>query len=138
MFTQRNFINLSLIFLFPIVTILFCQIQQPEKPLSPIRIQSMDDGRLHELHQYLIINKSIFDKHEILMVHPEYYIYLRAIINKMDEIIDLNSEQPVINKKILADIGLIYEDLHFVDYLQLKTQIQNKIIQNKINFLLNK
>ena len=54
MFNLRNFINLSLIFLFPIGTVLFCQIQQPEKPLSPIRIQSMDDERVHELHQYLI------------------------------------------------------------------------------------
>ena len=78
------------------------------------------------------------ENHEILMVHPEYYIYLRKIIKKMDEIIEYNTAQPVINKKVLADIGLIYEDLHFVDYRQLNSQIKNKIIQNKINSLLNK
>ena len=138
MFTQRNFINLSLIFLFPIGTVLFCQIQQPEKPLSPIRIQSMDDERVHELHQYLIKNKSIFKNHEILMVHPEYYIYLREIINKIDEIIEYNTDQPVINKKVLADIGLEFEDLYFVDYLQLNSQIKNKIIQNKIKSIIHK
>ena len=55
----------------------------------------------------------------------------------MDEIIDYNTEQPVINKKVLTDNGLIYEDLHFVDYQQLSSQIKNKIIQNKIKSLLH-
>ena len=67
----------------------------------------MDDERVHELHQYLIKNKSIFKNHEILMVHPEYYIYLREIINKMNEIIDYNAEQPVINKKVFSDFAVV-------------------------------
>ena len=49
----------------------------------------------------------------------------------MDEIIDYNTEQPVINKKVLTDNGLIYEDLHFVDYQQLNSQIKIKLFKIK-------
>ena len=56
----------------------------------------------------------------------------------MDAIIDHNSEQPIINKQLLADIGLEFEELYFVDYLQLNSQIKNKIIQNKIRSLIHK
>jgi len=133
MFSQRNFINLSLIYISFFGSIIQCQINEPKKPVEPIRVKSMDDEQIHELHQYLIKNKSQFNNHELLMVHPEYYIYLREILNQLDEIIKYNKKQPIIDKKVLSQIGLEFEELHFVDYLQLHTQIKNKIIRNKID-----
>tara|TARA_B110000438_G_C15237869_1_gene404317 strand:+ start:61 stop:474 length:414 start_codon:yes stop_codon:yes gene_type:complete len=132
MILQRNFINMYIILVFCFLSFNFSQIKQPEKPQSPIRIESMDDERIHDLHQYLIINKSLFNNHKTLMVHPEYYVYLKEILKKLDEVIFYNIDQPVIDKKILEEIGLEYEDIHFVDYHQLRTQIKNKIIHNKI------
>ena len=132
MILQRNFINMYIILLFCFLSFNFSQIKQPEKPQSPIRIESMDDERIHDLHQYLITNKSQFKNHKTLMVHPEYYVYLKEILKKLDEVIFYNIDQPVIDKKILEEIGLEYENLHFVDYHQLRTQIKNKIILNKI------
>jgi hypothetical protein len=132
MILQRNFINMYIILVFCFLSFNFSQIKQPEKPQSPIRIESMDDERIHDLHQYLITNKSQFKNHKTLMVHPEYYVYLKEILKKLDEVIFYNIDQPVIDKKILEEIGLEYENLHFVDYHQLRTQIKNKIILNKI------
>ena len=138
MLSQRNFNNLSLILILCISSITFCQIKQPEKPNSPIQIESMDNKQIHELHQYLIHNKSQFNGHKALMIHPEYYVILREILNQLDEIIKYNQEQPVIAKDKLKEIGLKFEDLHFIDYHQLQTQIKNKIILNKINSLIKK
>ena len=98
----------------------------------------MDDERIYKFHHYLVKNKTQFENHKVLMVHPEYYIYLREIIYKLDEIISYNQDQPIIDKERLEKIGLKYEELHFVDYHQLRTQIKNKIIQNKINSLVYK
>ena len=71
------------------------------------------------------------------MVHPQYYIYLSEMINKIDEIISYNIDQPVINKKLLKDIGIEYENLHFIDYLQLYIQIKDRVINNKIKSLIH-
>ena len=138
MFQQRNFNNLSLILIIFILSITFCQIKQPDKPNSPTQIEVIDDKRVHELHQYLIHNKSQFNGHKTLMIHPEYYVILREILNQLDEIIKYNQEQPIIAKDKLKEIDLIFEDLHFIDYHQLQTQIKNKIILNKINSLIKK
>jgi len=132
MFSQRNFIYLSLIYISFFGTIIHCQINEPKKPDEPIRVKSMDDEQIHELHQYLIKNKSQFINHEILMVHPEYYIYLREILNQIDEIIKYNKKQPIIDKKVLSQIGLEFEEMHFIDFIQLESQIKNKLIRNKI------
>jgi hypothetical protein len=135
MFSQRNFINLSLIYISIFGSFAFCQINSPNKPSEPMRVKSMDDEQIHELHRYLVKNKSHFKNHEFLMVHPEYYIYLREILNQMDEIIRYNKKQPVIDKKLLSQIGLEFDDLLYIDFIQLETQIKNKIIINKINSL---
>jgi len=132
MFSQRNFIYLSLIYISFFGSIINCQINEPKKPDEPIRVKSMDDDQIHELHQYLIKNKSQFINHEILMVHPEYYIYLREILNQIDEIIKYNKKQPIIDKKVLSQIGLEFEEMHFIDFIQLESQIKNKLIRNKI------
>ena len=63
---------------------------------------------------------------------------LNEIINKMDDIILYNNDQSVIDKKELENIGLIFEDLHYIDYNQLKTQIKHRIIKNKINSIISK
>ncbi|MBC8198075.1 MAG: hypothetical protein H8E60_09340 [Candidatus Marinimicrobia bacterium] len=132
MFSQRNFIYLSLIYISFFGSIIHCQINEPKKPDEPIRVKSMDDDQIHELHQYLIKNKSLFINHEILMVHPEYYIYLREILNQIDKIIKYNKKQPIIDKKVLSQIGLEFEEMHFIDFIQLESQIKNKLIRNKI------
>ena len=98
----------------------------------------MDDARVHDLHQYLLDNKAIFENHLILMSHPEYYVILNEIINKMDDIIVYNNDQPVIDKKELKSIGLVFEDLHYIDYNQLRTQIKHQIIRYKINFIISR
>lgn len=132
MILQRNFINMYIILVFCFLSFNFGQIKQPDKPQSPIRLESMVDEQIYELHHYLVKNKTQFENHKQLMVHPEYYVYLKEILKKLDEVIFYNIDQPVIDKKTLEEIGLEYEDLHFVDYHQLRTQIKNKIIHNKI------
>ncbi len=99
---------------------------------------TIDDIRVSDLHKYLIKNKSIFKNHLILMSHPKYYILLDEIIKKLDNIISYNEKQPVINKTELKSIGMVFENLHFIDYNQLEIQIKNQLIKNKINFIINK
>lgn len=137
MFLQRKFIQMLIIFLTGFFSISLGQINSPEKPKSPKQIQVMDDARVHDLHQYLLDNKGIFNNHLILMSHTEYYVILSEIINKMDDIIVYNNDQPVIDKKELKNIGLVLEDLHYIDYNQLRTQIKHQIIRNKINFIIS-
>ena len=137
MILQRKFIQMLIIILTCIFSISIGQINSPEKPKSPNQIQVMDDARVHDLHQYLLDNKAIFENHLILMSHPEYYVMLNEIINKMDDIIVYNDDQPVIDKKELKSIGLVFEDLHYIDYNQLRTQIKHQIIRNKINFIIS-
>ena len=68
-------------------------------------------------------------------MYLKYYVLLHEIIKKTDDIISYNQDQPVIDKKLLKEIGLQFENLHFVNYNQLNKQIKDKIIQNKINSL---
>ena len=135
MFNKRNFYILILICSLSIPSILFSEMERLDEPLSPMKIQSMNNKRIHELHQYLINNKSIFINYELLMLHSKYYVLLHEIIKKTDDIISYNQDQPVIDKKLLKEIGLQFENLHFVNYNQLNKQIKDKIIQNKINSL---
>ena len=137
MFLQRKFIQMLTIYFIGILSISNAQINSPEEPQSPKPIPKIDDAKVHALHQYLLDNKSIFKDHIILMSHPKYYILLNEIIKKMDDIILYNNDQPVIDKKELKNIGLVFEDLHFVDFNQLKTQIKNRIIENKINSIIS-
>ena len=132
MFMQRKFIQMLLIILSCIFSICIGQINSPKKPQPPKQIQVIDDARAHELHQYLLDNKSIFKNHLILMSHPDYYTLLNEIIKKMDDIILYSEKQPIIDKTNLKTIGLAYEELHFINFNQLKLQIKNKIIKNKI------
>lgn len=137
MFMQRKFIQLLIINLVGNISISNGQINPHDEPQSPKLIQTMDDVRVHDLHQYLLGNKSIFKNHLILMSHPEYYILLNEIIKKIDDIILYNNDQPVIDKKELKSIGLVFEDLHYIDFNQLRSQIKHRIIQNKINSIIS-
>ncbi|MAJ44354.1 MAG: hypothetical protein CMF96_08645 [Candidatus Marinimicrobia bacterium] len=140
MFLQSKFIYMLFIFLINISSILIGQINSMDKSnINNVNSTiTIDDIRVSDLHKYLIKNKSIFKNHLILMSHPKYYILLDEIIKKLDNIISYNEKQPVINKTELKSIGMVFENLHFIDYNQLEIQIKNQLIKNKINFIINK
>jgi len=133
MFLQIKLINMLLIYFIGILSLSYSQINTIDKIQSTKPISLMDDIRIHDLHQYLVKNKSFFKNHLKLMTNPDYYVLLGEIIKTMDEIISYNQYQPVVNKLKLNEIGLVYEELHFVDFNQLQIQIKNQLIQNKIN-----
>jgi len=118
MVLQRKFIQMLSIILSCIFSFSIGQIYSQKKPQPPKQIQTIDDARVHELHQYLLDNKSIFKNHLILMSHPDYYSLLNEIIKKMDDIILYSENQPIIDKTNLKKIGLDYEELHFINFNQ--------------------
>ena len=106
--------------------------------LEKITIQDKIDFRVHELHQYILKNKNIFNDHLVLMSHSNYTTILKNIIEQMDQIISYNTHQPVINKDLLKNIGIDFNEIHFIDYNQLKIIIKNQLIKNKIKSIISK
>ena len=97
MILQRKFIQMLLIILTCIFSISIGQINSPEKPKSPNQIQVMDDDRVHDLHQYLLDNKVIFEKNHI--------------VNKQSVLTGFNSYR----------LGVQYYSKNFWQYINFKT-----------------
>ena len=107
--------------------------------IEQVKVPSeQNDFRVHELHQYILKNKNIFNDHIVLMSHSNYTTILKNIIEQMDQIISYNTHQPVINKDLLKNIGIDFNEIHFIDYNQLKIIIKNQLIKNKIKSIISK
>ena len=107
--------------------------------IEQVKVPSeQNDFRVHELHQYILKNKNIFNDHLVLMSHSDYTTILKNVIEQMDQIISYNAHQPVINKDLLNNIGINFNEIHFIDYNQLKIIIKNQLIKNKIKSIISK
>ena len=137
MFNNKRFIKILLISCFSF-SLAFEKITIQDK-IEQVKVPSkQNDFRVHELHQYILKNKNIFHDHLVLMSHSNYTTILKNIIEQMDQIISYNTHQPVINKDLLKNIGINFNEIHFIDYNQLKIIIKNQLIKNKIKSIISK
>ena len=68
------------------------------------------------------------------MSHSNYTTILKNIIEQMDQIISYNTHQPVINKDLLKNIGIDFNEIHLLITTN-KIIIKNQLIKIKLNQL---